>query len=154
MPDRLTSVWLVLVVRRCSFTAHCCFLIISSLTQEEKRKLEDELEACDTSEENIKDDDDDNNNEAETGQDSTLNKPEQVNVQNEEEFEVKDEDDDDNNANPVPIIVEQSLKVRLLLSNTELKFTTSCVFYYVILPNSISIRVFVCKFLNRHRRDT
>ena len=102
MPDRLTSVWLVLVVRRCSFTAHCCFLIISSLTQEEKRKLEDELEACDTSEENIKDDDD-NNNEAETGQDSTLNKPEQVNVQNEEEFEVKDEDDDDNNANPVPI---------------------------------------------------
>ena len=64
MPDRLTSVWLVLVVRRCSFTARCCFLIISSLTQEEKRKLEDELEACDTSEENIKDDDDDNNNEA------------------------------------------------------------------------------------------
>ena len=80
MPDRLTSVWLVLVVRRCSFTARCCFLIISSLTQEEKRKLEDELEACDTSEENIKDDDDDNNNEAETGQDSTLDEPEQVNV--------------------------------------------------------------------------
>ena len=33
-------------------------------TQEEKRKLEDELEACDTSGENVKDDDDDNNNDA------------------------------------------------------------------------------------------
>ena len=35
-------------------------------TQEEKRKLEDELEACDTSGENVKDDDDDNNNDADT----------------------------------------------------------------------------------------
>ena len=33
-------------------------------TQEEKRRLEDELEACDTSEENVKDDD--NNNDADT----------------------------------------------------------------------------------------
>ena len=56
-------------------------------TQEEKRKLEDELEACDTSEENAKDDnDDDNNNNAETTQNSTLNQPEQVNVQTEEEL--------------------------------------------------------------------
>ena len=36
-------------------------------TQEEKHKLEDELKACDTSEENAKDDNDnDNNNNAET----------------------------------------------------------------------------------------
>ena len=37
-------------------------------TQEEKHKLEDELEACDTSGENVKDDDDDddNNNDADT----------------------------------------------------------------------------------------
>ena len=124
MPDRLTSVWLVLVVRRCSFTARCCFLIIASLTQEEKRKLEDELEACDTSGENVKDDDDDNNNEAETGQDSTLNKPEQVNVQN-EEFEVKDEDDDDdNNANPVPIcnqrVAEFKSKIALVQHRVEI----------------------------------
>ena len=55
--------------------------------QEEKRKLEDELKACDTSEENAKDDnDDDNNNNAETTQNSTLNQPEQVNVQTEEEL--------------------------------------------------------------------
>ena len=141
MPDRLTSVWLVLVVRRCSFTARCCFLIISSLTQEEKRKLEDELEACDTSEENIKDDDDDNNNEAETGQDSTLNKPEQVNVQNEEEFEVKDEDDDDNNANPVPICNQRG---------AEFKSKIALVQHRVEIHNKLCVLLCDSTQLNQH----
>ena len=75
------------------------------LTREEKRKLEDELEACDdTSGESsdIKDEDDDDNNIAGTDRDSTLNQPEDVNVQTEVKFDVNEEEDDDNKVTPVP----------------------------------------------------
>ena len=95
------------------------------------------MEACDTSEDNAKDEDDDdhNNNEAETGQNSTLKQPEQVNVPTEEDFEVKEEDDDDNNSNPVPICNQCGaefkskialVKHRVEVHNKSLKICDTC----------------------------
>ena len=62
---------------------------------------DEELEACDTSEESlvVKDADDDNNNNEESDPEAAnipLNKPEEVNVQTEVKIEVKEEDNDDN----------------------------------------------------------
>ena len=83
-------------------------------TREEKQKLEDELEASNTSEEgsDVKDDVEDNNNNAdadpESGEGSTpLNQTEDVDVETEVKFEVKEEDDeDDNNVAPDPLCTQ------------------------------------------------
>ena len=79
-------------------------------TREEKRKLEDELEASNISEEglDVKDDVEDDNNNAdadpESGEGSPpLNQTEDIDVETEVKFEVKEEDDDDNNVAPDPI---------------------------------------------------
>ena len=100
------------ISKRINCTIYCTALYMYStvqytvdLTREEKRKREDELEACDdTSGESsdIKDEDDDDNNNAGTDRDSPLNQPEDVNVQTEVKFDVNEEEDDDNKVTPVP----------------------------------------------------